>query len=130
MKDDSSSSQPELYHSEFAFEIGSGLLTEVRRLQSMLAERDKIIQAMKEEKDDMDNTVEVLRTSLRSEEQNAGAMDCVTDQSQDIYDYGFSFFVQMLSRKQTRTSKLLYKSFVTRYQISNSKAKRNLRMAV
>ena len=37
--------------SEFAFEIGSSLLTEVRRLQSLLAERDKAIQEMKEEKE-------------------------------------------------------------------------------
>ncbi|EGO03686.1 hypothetical protein SERLA73DRAFT_165305 [Serpula lacrymans var. lacrymans S7.3] len=56
---------------EFAFEIGSGLLTEVRRLQSLLGERDKAIQDMKEEKDDFEKTVESLRTALRSQEQSS-----------------------------------------------------------
>jgi chromosome segregation ATPase len=58
--------------SEFAFEIGSGLLTEVRRLQSLLAERDKAIQDSKEEKDDLETSLESLRTALRSQEQSAG----------------------------------------------------------
>ncbi|KAJ7204776.1 hypothetical protein GGX14DRAFT_500974 [Mycena pura] len=53
---------------EFAFEIGSGLLTEVRRLQSLLGERDKAIQDMKEEKDDLEKSVEALRTALRQQE--------------------------------------------------------------
>lgn len=57
---------------EFAFEIGSGLLTEVRRLQSLLGERDKAIQDMKEEKDDLEKSVEALRTALRQQEQSAG----------------------------------------------------------
>lgn len=57
---------------EFAFEIGSGLLTEVRRLQSLLGERDKAIQDMKEEKDDLERSVETLRTALREQEQSAG----------------------------------------------------------
>ncbi|KAF6745032.1 hypothetical protein DFP72DRAFT_1018302 [Ephemerocybe angulata] len=56
---------------EFAFEIGSGLLTEVRRLQSLLGERDKAIQDMKEEKDDLEKTVESLRAALRQQEQHA-----------------------------------------------------------
>ncbi|KIK26002.1 hypothetical protein PISMIDRAFT_95742 [Pisolithus microcarpus 441] len=56
---------------EFAFEIGSGLLTEVRRLQSLLGERDKAIQDMKEEKDDLEKTVESLRTALRAQEQSS-----------------------------------------------------------
>jgi cell division protein FtsB len=63
---------------EFAFEIGSGLLTEVRRLQSLLAERDKAIQDMKEEKDDLEKSVEGLRTGLRQQEQNAGQSPCTT----------------------------------------------------
>jgi cell division protein FtsB len=58
---------------EFAFEIGSGLLTEVRRLQSLLGERDKAIQDMKEEKDDLERSVEALRSNLQTQEQNAGA---------------------------------------------------------
>jgi predicted nucleic acid-binding Zn-ribbon protein len=59
-------------YSEFAFEIGSGLLTEVRRLQSLLGERDKAIQDMKEEKDDLEKTVEAIRTNLRQQEQSSG----------------------------------------------------------
>jgi predicted nucleic acid-binding Zn-ribbon protein len=61
-----------LWDSEFAFEIGSGLLTEVRRLQSLLAERDKAIQDMKEEKDDLDKSLESLRSALKSQEQGTG----------------------------------------------------------
>lgn len=57
---------------EFAFEIGSGLLTEVRRLQSLLGERDKAIQDMKEEKDDLEKSIDSLRTALRSQEQSSG----------------------------------------------------------
>lgn len=57
---------------EFAFEIGSGLLTEVRRLQALLAERDKAIQDNKEEKDDLDKTVDALRAALRQQEASAG----------------------------------------------------------
>ncbi|KAJ7599509.1 hypothetical protein C8J56DRAFT_190997 [Mycena floridula] len=56
---------------EFAFEIGSGLLNEVRRLQSLLGERDKAIQDMKEEKDDLEASVEGLRTALKAMESNA-----------------------------------------------------------
>ena len=59
-------------YSEFAFEIGSGLLTEVRRLQSLLGERDKAIQDMKEEKDDFEKTIEAMRTNLRQQEQSSG----------------------------------------------------------
>lgn len=57
---------------EFAFEIGSSLLTEVRRLQSLLGERDKAIQDMKEEKDDLAKLVEDLTSGLRTQEANAG----------------------------------------------------------
>ncbi|KAH9994699.1 hypothetical protein BJV77DRAFT_1059915 [Russula vinacea] len=57
-------------NSEFAFEIGSGLLTEVRRLQSLLAERDKAIQDMKEEKDDFEKNLESLRGALKLQEQS------------------------------------------------------------
>jgi hypothetical protein len=46
---------------EFAFEIGSGLPTEVRRLQDLLAERDKVIQNMKEEKEGLEKSLEGLR---------------------------------------------------------------------
>lgn len=57
---------------EFAFEIGSGLLTEVRRLQSLLGERDKAIQEMKEEKDDLERVSSMLRSNLQSQEQSTG----------------------------------------------------------
>ena len=65
-------SAPYYAPSEFAFEIGSGLLTEVRRLQSLLGERDKAIQDMKEEKDDLEKSVENLRAALRQQEQSTG----------------------------------------------------------
>ncbi|VDC07939.1 unnamed protein product [Peniophora sp. CBMAI 1063] len=55
---------------EFAFEIGSGLLTEVRRLQSLLGERDKAIQDMKEEKDDLERSIEALQKALKQQEQS------------------------------------------------------------
>lgn len=63
-----------IIRAEFAFEIGSGLLTEVRRLQSLLGERDKAIQDMKEEKDDLEKTIETLRSGLRAQEQSAGEL--------------------------------------------------------
>jgi cell division protein FtsB len=63
-------------NSEFAFEIGSGLLTEVRRLQSLLAERDKAIQDMKEEKDDFEKNLESLRGALKLQEQSTGWSYC------------------------------------------------------
>ena len=47
---------------EFTFEIGSGLL----------GKRDKVIQDMKEEKGDLEKTVESLCTALRAQEQNSG----------------------------------------------------------
>ncbi|KAJ2926981.1 hypothetical protein H1R20_g10110, partial [Candolleomyces eurysporus] len=59
---------------EFSFEIGSGLLAEVRRLQSLLAERDKTIQDLKEEKDDLDKTLETLRGTLRQQEQQSNTL--------------------------------------------------------
>ncbi|KAL1734245.1 hypothetical protein EV714DRAFT_281352 [Schizophyllum commune] len=60
------------YHSA-ASPVSNGLLTEVRRLQSLLGERDKAIQDMKEEKDDLERSVESLRTALKQQEANAGA---------------------------------------------------------
>lgn len=57
---------------EFAFEIGSSLLTEVRRLQAMLAERDKTIQDLKEEREDHERTTERLETALRQQEASIG----------------------------------------------------------
>ena len=57
---------------EFASEIGSSLLTELRGLQALLAERDKTIQDFKEERDDLKRTIEELKTALRQKEANAG----------------------------------------------------------
>jgi hypothetical protein len=47
-------------------------LTEVRRLQTLLGERDKAIQDMKEEKDDLERSNTSLRSGLQAQEQNAG----------------------------------------------------------
>ena len=43
-------------------------------MQSLLGERDKAIQDMKEEKDDLDKTIESLRQGLRAQEQSAGEL--------------------------------------------------------
>ncbi|KIY48797.1 hypothetical protein FISHEDRAFT_73308 [Fistulina hepatica ATCC 64428] len=56
---------------EFAFEIGSGLLTEVRRLQSLLAERDKFVGELREEKEDLEKTIEGLRGALEQAEKGS-----------------------------------------------------------
>ena len=61
-----------IVHTELPFEIGAGLLTEVQQLQSLLAEHDKTIQDMKEEKDDLDKIIEALQTGLWAQEQSAG----------------------------------------------------------
>ena len=44
----------------------------MRRLQSLLGEREKAIQDMKEEKDDLEKTVEAIRINLRQQEQSSG----------------------------------------------------------
>lgn len=53
-------------------DIGNNLLAEIRRLQSLLTERDKAIQDMKEERDDLEKTVEALKTTLKQQERNTG----------------------------------------------------------
>ncbi|KAH8084309.1 hypothetical protein BXZ70DRAFT_900416 [Cristinia sonorae] len=55
---------------EFAFEIGSGLLTEVRRLQTMLGERDETIEDLKGEIRNSNTTMEALRETVLSLEQS------------------------------------------------------------
>lgn len=67
---------------EFAFEIGNGLLTEIRRLSSLLGERDKAIQDMKEEKGDHGRIVESLKTTIR---QNDKMIGLCLDQLSRIY---------------------------------------------
>ncbi|KAG9020754.1 hypothetical protein FS837_007906, partial [Tulasnella sp. UAMH 9824] len=56
---------------KFAYDIGTSLLTEVRRLQSLLSERDKTIQDMKADKDDLEKENDLLRTNLRQQEEAA-----------------------------------------------------------
>lgn len=53
-------------------DIGNNLLAEIRRLQSLLTERDKAIQDMKEERDDLERTVEALKTALKEQERSSG----------------------------------------------------------
>ncbi len=78
---------------EFAFEIGSGLLTEVRRLQSLLGEydkvnqdmkdnleeRDKVIQDTKEAKEDLERIVESLKTTIRQNDKMIGMLSWPVD---------------------------------------------------
>ena len=92
---------------EFAFEIGSGLLTEVRRLQSLLGERDKAIQDIKEEKDDLEKTVESLRTALRQQEQSAGPFGArwLNECQPNCFDS------QINSKRKTGTWRSQYRNF-------------------
>lgn len=92
---------------EFAFEIGSSLLTEVRRLQSLLGERDKAIQDMKEEKDDLEKAVENLREALKTQEQNAGMYFANYIPTNYIY-----FRVQIDSRRRIGILRSHSKNFV------------------
>lgn len=55
-------------------DIGNNLLAEIRRLQSLLTERDKAIQDMKEERDDLEKTVEALKATLKQQERSAGKL--------------------------------------------------------
>lgn len=57
---------------EFAMDIGNNLLAEIRRLQSLLTERDKAIQDMKEERDDLEKTIEALKATLKQQERSSG----------------------------------------------------------
>lgn len=59
----------------------------MRRLQSLLGERDKAIQDMKEEKDDLEKSVESLRTALRTQEQSSGNDSYYSLTEQDVDDY-------------------------------------------
>ncbi len=53
-------------------DIGNNLLNEIRRLQSLLTERDKAIQDMKEERDDLEKTVEAFKVALQQQERSSG----------------------------------------------------------
>ncbi|KAG7448461.1 uncharacterized protein BT62DRAFT_945930 [Guyanagaster necrorhizus] len=113
---------------EFAFEIGSGLLNEVRRLQSLLGERDKAIQDMKEEKDDLDGTLESLRTALKQQEASADkykeenwnlevSLQDLRTQHADTQST-----VQRLDSEQKRLTKLLAASHDASEQYKNENA--------
>ncbi|KAJ3566727.1 hypothetical protein NP233_g6820 [Leucocoprinus birnbaumii] len=47
------------------------LLAEIRRLQSLLSERDKAIQDIKEEKEDLEKSVEALKVTLKQQERSS-----------------------------------------------------------
>ncbi|KAF9445800.1 hypothetical protein P691DRAFT_251059 [Macrolepiota fuliginosa MF-IS2] len=53
---------------EFAMVVGSNLLTEIGRLQTLLTEREKTIQDMKEESTDLWRTLDALKTTLKQQE--------------------------------------------------------------
>ncbi|KAG8939532.1 hypothetical protein FRC03_006244, partial [Tulasnella sp. 419] len=53
------------HDTEFAFEIGHSLITEVRRLQSLLGERDKALQAKQEEIDDLEKQLDSSKLTNR-----------------------------------------------------------------
>lgn len=57
---------------DFATEIGQNLLAEVRRLQTLLAERDKALERFNEEKDSWDAERGVLLANARSAESSVG----------------------------------------------------------
>lgn len=59
-------------------DIGNNLLNEIRRLQSLLTERDKAIQDMKEERDDLEKTVEAFKVALQQQERSSGECPCCT----------------------------------------------------
>jgi hypothetical protein len=97
-------------NAEFAFEIGSGLLTEVRRLQSLLAERDKAIQDMKEEKDDLEKSVESIRGALKLQEQSTG-------RSYYYFDRCPSLSCQTNTKRRIGTSRSPCKTFGVSFRI-------------
>ena len=51
---------------------------EIRRMHALLSERDKALQDMKEERDDLEKSLESLRSALRERETSAGVFvyDC------------------------------------------------------
>lgn len=98
-------------NSEFAFEIGSGLLTEVRRLQSLLAERDKAIQDMKEEKDDFEKSLESIRGALKLQEQSTGQPYCCFD------SHSLLTSRQTNTKRRIGTSRLPCKTFGVSFRI-------------
>ncbi|KAK0443324.1 uncharacterized protein EV420DRAFT_1026537 [Desarmillaria tabescens] len=113
---------------EFAFEIGSGLLNEVRRLQSLLGDREKAIQDMTEKKDDLDGTLESLRTALKQQEASA---DKYKEENwnlevslQDLHTQhaDTQSTVQRLDSEQKRLTKLLAASHDASEQYKNENA--------
>lgn len=66
---------------EFATEIGQNLLAEVRRLQSLLGERDKALEKFVEERDSWDTERNVLVATVRSAESSVGELACSEDRN-------------------------------------------------
>jgi hypothetical protein len=81
---------------EFAFDIGSGLLSEVRRLQSLLGEKDKDIQDLKDEKHDLNAACDALSIALRDQETSAGELFLLEKiKKQNKKDDRFSWFLSL-----------------------------------
>ena len=57
---------------EFATEIGQNLLVEVRRLQALLSERDRVLEKLGEEKDGWGGEREALVAAMRASEGSIG----------------------------------------------------------
>lgn len=57
---------------EFATEIGQNLLVEVRRLQSLLTERDRTITHMNEERDAWETERTKFATTIKNAEATVG----------------------------------------------------------
>lgn len=57
---------------EFATEIGQGLLMEVRKMQSLLQEKDDQLKALQAAKADLERAAESMAKQLRQREENEG----------------------------------------------------------
>ncbi|TCD65226.1 hypothetical protein EIP91_002973 [Steccherinum ochraceum] len=84
------------HDTEFAFEIGSGLLTEVRRLQSLLAERDKEVQDLKE-----DNAgLRKFSSETQSHPEGESQIDSVAEHARQSTQYAEA--VKQIAQLQTQ----------------------------
>jgi hypothetical protein len=57
---------------EFATEIGQGLLLEVRKMQSLLQEKEEQLRAMDREKAESERLAELLAKQLKQSQENEG----------------------------------------------------------
>ncbi|OCH89225.1 hypothetical protein OBBRIDRAFT_888562 [Obba rivulosa] len=114
---------------EFAFEIGSGLLVEVRRLQALLAEKSRKLQDVDEEKQDLEASIEGLQAALRQQEQSADKFKEenwnleVTLQELRTHLAESQSSVQRLEGEQKRLTKALTKSRESADQFKNEAEK-------